>query len=148
MELLLTQSEPSPGKQISFWKSPSAWLHAKNLGNGYWIFFMAAFFFDAGFAIYVFLFNLYLLDLHFNERAMGLIGGSMTLGSLIGTLPAGLLARKIGLRPLLIFCFITASLLRRCVLYGCGYRRSSAWHFSQGWQCAVGESASFQQWRD
>ena len=64
MELLLTQSEPSPGKQISFWKNPAAWLQEKNLGYGYWVFFMAAFFFDAGFAIYVFLFNLYLLDLH------------------------------------------------------------------------------------
>jgi MFS family permease len=112
VELLLKLSEPSPGKQISFWKNPAAWLQEKNLGNGYWIFFMAAFFFDAGFAIYFFLFNLYLLDLHFNERAMGLIGGSMTLGSLVGTLPAGLLARKIGLRSLLIFCFIAASLLQ------------------------------------
>jgi MFS family permease len=112
VELLLTQSDQSPGKQISFWKSPSAWLLEKNLSTGYWIFFMAAFFFDAGFAIYFFLFNLYLLDLHFNERAMGLIGGSLTLGSLVGTLPAGLLAKKIGLRPLLIFCFITASLLQ------------------------------------
>ena len=73
MELLLTQSEPSPGKQICFWKNPAAWLQEKNLGSGYWVFFMAAFFFDAGFAIYAFLFNLYLLDLHFNERAMGLI---------------------------------------------------------------------------
>jgi MFS family permease len=112
VELLLTQSEPSPGKQISFWKNPAAWLQEKNLDKGYWVFFMAAFFFDAGFAIYAFLFNLYLLDLRFNERAMGLIGSSMILGSLIGTLPAGVLARKFGLRPLLIFCFVGASLLQ------------------------------------
>jgi MFS family permease len=112
VELLLTQSDPSPGKTLPFWKNPSAWLQDKDLGKGYWVFFMAAFFYDAGFAIYVFLFNLYLLDLRFNERAMGLIGGAMTLGSLIGTLPAGILARKIGLRPLLIFCFVAASLLQ------------------------------------
>ncbi len=81
MELLLTQSESGPGNALRFWKNPSAWLQEKNLSKGYWIFFMAAFFFDAGFAIYYFLFNLYLLDLNFNERTMGLIGGAMTLGS-------------------------------------------------------------------
>jgi MFS family permease len=98
-------------KKISFWKNPAAWLRERNLSKGYWTFFTAAFFFDFGFAVYVFLFNLYLLDLHFNEHAIGLIGGALTLGSLAGTLPAGLLARKIGIRPLLIVCFIAAPIL-------------------------------------
>src|SRR6202034_1390154 len=70
------------------------------------------FFLDAGFSIYVFLFNLYLLDLRFNERTMGLLGGAATIGSLAGTLPAGALARKIGLRPLLIVCFVAGPLLQ------------------------------------
>ena len=110
MELLL---DPVPGKEkaISFWKNPSAWIREKNLSRGYWIFFSAAFFFDAGFSVYVFLFNLFLLDNHFNERSMGWIGGAMTLGSVIGTLPAGALARRIGLRPLLVMLFITAPIL-------------------------------------
>jgi MFS family permease len=42
---------------------------------------------------------------------MGWIGGAMTLGSLVGTLPAGALAQKIGLRPLLIVLFVTAPLV-------------------------------------
>ena len=105
--------DPVPGKEkaISFWKNPSAWMREKNLSRGYWIFFAAAFFFDAGFSVYVFLFNLFLLDNHFNERAMGWIGGAMTLGSVIGTLPAGALARRIGLRPLLVMLFVTAPIL-------------------------------------
>ena len=105
--------DPAPGKEkaISFWKNPSAWMREKNLSRGYWIFFAAAFFFDAGFSVYVFLFNLFLLDNHFNERAMGWIGGAMTLGSVIGTLPAGALARRIGLRPLLVMLFVTAPIL-------------------------------------
>ncbi len=74
------------------------------------MFFAAAFFFDAGFAIYFFLFNLYLLDHHFSDRSIGLIGGAMTLGSLVGILPAGVLARRIGVRPLLAFCFVAAPL--------------------------------------
>jgi predicted MFS family arabinose efflux permease len=110
MELLL-DSAPGASTDVSFWKNPSAWLREKNLGRGYWVFFSAAFFFDAGFSVYFFLFNLYLLDHRFNERAMGWIGGAMTLGSLVGTLPAGALAQKIGLRPLLIVLFVTAPLV-------------------------------------
>jgi MFS family permease len=72
------------------------------------VFFTAAFFYDAGFAVYVFLFNLYLADLGFGERAIGLVGGAFTLGSLIGTLPAGILTRKLGLRRMLAFCMIAA----------------------------------------
>jgi len=104
-------SQPATGKGTLFWKTPTAWLREKKLNRGFWIFFTAAFFFDFGFAIYVFLFNLYLLDLHLNERVMGLIGGSMTLGSVVGTLPAGLLVRKYGIRPVMILCFIGSTVL-------------------------------------
>jgi len=107
-----TTPEPRVASLVSFWRNPSAWLREQNLGRGYWVFFTAAFFLDAGFAVYHFLFNLYLLDLRFNERTMGMLGGAMTLGSLTGTLPAGVLARKIGLRPLLLVCFVVAPLLQ------------------------------------
>ena len=109
MELLLNQAGAQKG--TPFWKSPAAWLQEKKLSRGFWIFFTAAFFFDFGFAVYAFLFNLYLLDVHFNERAMGLIGGASTLGSVIGTLPAGLWARKVGIRPLMVVCFIASTVL-------------------------------------
>ena len=95
----------------AFCKNPVAWLRQKNLSEDFWIFFTAAFFFDFGFSVYVFLFNLYLLDFHFNERAIGLIGGAMTIGSVAGTLPAGFLARKFGIRPILTVCLITAPIL-------------------------------------
>ena len=66
-----SEAPPDGMHAVSFWKSPSVWFQQKNLSQGYWIFFSAAFFFDAGFSVYFFLFNLYLLDCHFNERAMG-----------------------------------------------------------------------------
>jgi MFS family permease len=104
----LSPSEEPLGQAAALWRNPRAWFRMKNLGHGYWAFFSAAFFYDAGFSIYFFLFNLYLFDRGFNERTMGWIGGAMTLGSLVGTLPAGALARRIGLRPLLAIVFIAS----------------------------------------
>lgn len=109
MELLLDQE--SRGAEVSFRRNPIAWFRNLHPGGNFWWFFTAAFFFDAGFAVYFFLFNLYLLDFHFNERAIGLVNGALTLGSVVGTLPVGALGRKIGLRPLLLFCFAAAPLV-------------------------------------
>jgi MFS family permease len=107
--LLQAESVAAPAEpSTAFWRSPASWLLEKKLSRGFWVFFTVAFFFDLGFAVYFFLFNLYLLDLHFNERSMGLIGGALTLGSVAGTLPIGLLARKLGIRPLLVLCFVAA----------------------------------------
>jgi MFS family permease len=110
----LLQAEPveaSGGSGGSIWKSPAAWLLEKKLSRSFWVFFAVAFFFDFGFSVYFFLFNLYLLDFHFNERIIGLVGGALTLGSVAGTLPVGWLARKTGLRPLLVICMIAAPLM-------------------------------------
>lgn len=95
-------------RPAQFWRSPRAWLHEHQLSRGYWIFFAAAFFFDAGFAVYFFLFNLYLLDFHFDEKAIGFVNGALTLGSMVGTVPVGILGRRLGTRPLLLACFIAA----------------------------------------
>jgi MFS family permease len=83
----------------------------RGLSRDFWTFFVAALFYEAGFGLYFFLFNLYLLDFHFDEKAIGLINGALSLGLLVSTLPVGLLSRKIGNQPLLLFCFIVAPLL-------------------------------------
>ena len=106
-ESITLTNEPT----TAFWRNPAVWLQARNLSKDFWIFFTAAFFFDFGFSIYFFLFNLYLLDLHLNERTIGLIGGALTLGSVAGTLPAGFLARKFGIRSVLTVCFVAAPIL-------------------------------------
>jgi MFS-type transporter involved in bile tolerance (Atg22 family) len=98
----------SEADTISPWRNPAAWLREQKLSRNFWIFFAAAFAFDLGFSIYYFLFNLYLLDLHLNEKAIGLVGGALALGSVVGTLPAGFVAKKIGVRSLLMVCFVAA----------------------------------------
>jgi MFS family permease len=110
MELLLEDKEGGSAG-AAFWRNPAQWFREKNLSRRFWIFFTAAFFFDAGFAVYFFLFNLYLLDFHFNEKAIGLVNGALTLGALVGTLPVGALGRRVGLRPVLLFCFVAAPLV-------------------------------------
>ncbi len=102
---------PGQRRELSFWRDPLPWLKERNFSRGYWLFFSAAFFYDAGYSVYFFLFNLYLLDHGFNDRAIGLIGGALTLGSVAGTLPAGGIARRFGVRPLLMAVFAGAALL-------------------------------------
>jgi MFS family permease len=90
----------------------SRWKRLRQrFGPGFWTFFAAAFFFDLGFGLFFFLFNLYLTDLHFDERAVGQITAALTLGNVAATLPATLVARRFGLRPLLLFAFICAPLI-------------------------------------
>ncbi|HXE08833.1 MAG TPA: MFS transporter [Acidobacteriaceae bacterium] len=102
---------------VAFWRNPRRWFAEQNLGNSFWKFFLVALCFDAGFSIYVFLFNLYLFDLHFNERMIGWIGGTMTAGSVAGLLPAGWFGKKIGTKPLILCAVIGApivSIARAC----------------------------------
>lgn len=82
--------------------------------RGFWTFFAAAFLYDFGFGLFFFLFNLYLTDLHFNERILGLLGGALTLGNVAGTIPITILVRRYGLQKLLLVCFIAAPLI--CIL--------------------------------
>jgi MFS family permease len=66
---------------------------------------------DFGFGLFFFLFNLYLTDLHFDERAIGHIMACFTLGNVVGTLPAMVFTRKKGLWPLLLTTFLCAPCL-------------------------------------
>jgi MFS family permease len=81
----------------------------------FWLFYTASLFFSFGFSIFFFLFNLYLLGFRLTERSLGLIGGLMALGSILGTIPAGICAERFGIRPTLVtglLCTVVFSVLR------------------------------------
>jgi MFS family permease len=89
-------------------------LSVDTLSRQFWTFFVAAFFFDFGVGLYFFLFNLFLLNLRFDERTMGIISGALMLGNVLGTIPVSILARRFGLQKLLLFCFIAAPIISIC----------------------------------
>jgi MFS family permease len=81
----------------------------------FWIYFFGAIFFNFGFSVFFFLFNLYLLNFKYDERSLGIVGSAMAVGNLCGTIPTGIAATRFGMRRTLL-CGIAlaclASLLR------------------------------------
>ena len=85
------------------------WLGSRGLEKDFWIFFAASFCFDLGGFIFFLLFNLYLADMGFTQRTLGWVMGAMSAGTIAGSLPAGVLAQRIGIRKSLLFCFAFVS---------------------------------------
>ncbi len=98
----------------------------------FWTFFTGAFFFDAGFAVFFFLFNLYLVDLHYTERAIGSANAAFTMGTVLGTLPGGELTRRFGVRPLLLVCFTAAPSLGIARIFVVGLPAQASLAFLMG----------------
>ena len=87
------------------------WWGTKNrLNTQFWTFYGASFCFDLGMFIFFFLFNLYLLDGGMTEKFIGWVTSAMAVGSMLGTIPAGIAAQRWGLRKTLLTCFVMVSL--------------------------------------
>ena len=96
-------------------------LWMRNVPQGkFWLFFAASISFNIGFSIFYFLFNIYLLGFGWTERSLGLISSLTAVGSILGTIPAGRLVDRIGLRGTLtlgITFAVVFSILRACILW-------------------------------
>ena len=84
------------------------------LSMAFWTYLGAATLFHLGLFVFVILYNLHLLDLGYQENFLGLLSTAMALGSIAGTLPAGWLAQRTGLRPMLLVCFSATPLVAAC----------------------------------
>lgn len=81
-----------------------SWWAEKDVGKEFWIFFAASFFFVFGMFIFFLLYNLYLLDRGFKEHFIGLLTSAGSVGAIVGTVPAGIIAQSFGLRRALLLC--------------------------------------------
>jgi MFS family permease len=80
-------------------------MRGGGLTEGYWLFLGASSLFVLGMFIYVQLYNLYLLDLGFNEEMVGKVSSASTAGTALAILPAAALARRWGLGNMLLVFF-------------------------------------------
>jgi MFS family permease len=85
------------------------WLATKKLGRQFWTFFATAFFLDIGMSTYFFLFNFYLVGIGFTDKEVGLATSAVAIGSMAGTIPAGLLAQRYGIQKTLFLCFFAGT---------------------------------------
>ena len=75
------------------------------LGSGFFRFLGAAALYNFGMTVFFLLYNLHLLKRGFHEDFLGAVTTALTVGSISGTLPAGLITSRFGLRPALLFRF-------------------------------------------
>lgn len=71
---------------------------------------VAVFSFELALFIHIILYNLHLSDLGLREDSMGRLGAVMVAGMIAGALPAGWLARRWGLKPVILAAIIGLSL--------------------------------------
>jgi predicted MFS family arabinose efflux permease len=87
-------------------KGTGWWWTGKRVSAGFLVFLAAATLFNIGMSGFFLLYNLHLLRLGFKEDLLGLVVSAMSAGSIAGTIPAGLVARRFGLRTTLLGAFL------------------------------------------
>ena len=101
--LHLTSSRLEPLRKLG------SWWTTTGLGTDFVRFLVVSFFFTLGMYIFYFLYSLYLLDIGFKENFIGMLTSAMTLGGVAGTLPAGVLTQRLGVRKALLICITLVS---------------------------------------
>jgi predicted MFS family arabinose efflux permease len=94
---------------------------AERLPHGeFWLLAAAVVFFNVGTSAFLFLYNLFLLDLGFHEQTIGVVASALAIGSLAAALPLGTISRRLGAQRTLILCLVllTVSFATRACLPG------------------------------
>ena len=81
----------------------------RRLEAPFWRFFLASCFWSLGLSAFFLLFNLFLIGHGFSEKLVGGLTSTMAAGSMMATLPIGWIARKWGLRRVLLSGFALAA---------------------------------------
>ncbi|HWB31638.1 MAG TPA: MFS transporter [Acidobacteriaceae bacterium] len=88
--------------------------------------------FNVGIAVFFFLYNLFMMELGYRERPLGVLAGAMALGSMAGTIPVGILAQKLGNKRILIACLLAVSFALGARLFLLWYPAQVAFAFLDG----------------
>jgi MFS family permease len=87
------------------------WWRAKDLGKPFLSYWAAASLYNLGLFIFFLLYNLYLAQIGYKEDFIGLAASIMTAGALTGSLPAGTLIQRWGVKRALLACLLAVPLI-------------------------------------
>ncbi|HEY4380705.1 MAG TPA: MFS transporter [Acidobacteriaceae bacterium] len=93
-------------QQIDIPSRLGRWWTDRAPSGEFWALVVAAFLFNFGVSVFFFLYNLLMLDLGFRERSLGVLASALAFGSMAGTIPMGLAARRFGLKRVLMVCLV------------------------------------------
>jgi MFS family permease len=71
---------------------------------------LATLMFNIGVSVYFFLYNLFMLNFGYRERALGFFTGAQLFGSFVGTVPCGMVAQRFGVKKVLSVCLFATAL--------------------------------------
>lgn len=86
------------------------WWVRQRLGREFIRFLTASLIFDFGAFIFFLLYNLYLLERGYHEQLIGQVASAMTAGTVLASIPAPFLARRLGLRRTLMTALLGCAL--------------------------------------
>jgi len=87
------------------------WWNAKDFGVPFLNYWAAASLYNLGLFIFFLLYNLYLAQSGYKEGFIGLASSLMTAGALAGSLPAGTLIQRFGVKRALVACVLAVPLI-------------------------------------
>jgi predicted MFS family arabinose efflux permease len=107
---------------VALWRGLGWWLGSKSLGSPFWRLLASASLHNLGAFIFFLLYSLYLLDLGYQEKFIGLVAGASSLGNIGGALLAAWMSNRFGLRTALALGFAGAGAVSvlRCLVSGEG----------------------------
>ena len=108
---VLTQgiSEALPDPPIGTLRRLNRWWTDSAPQGEFWALVLAALLFNFGVSVFFFLYNLFMLDLGYREQSLGMLASALALGSMTGTIPMGMVARRVGVKKVLIVCLVLMS---------------------------------------
>lgn len=89
------------------------WRNERVPDSEFWALAVATLLFNFGLSVFFFLYNLFMLDLGYREKSLGVLASALAVGSVAGTIPMGIVAGRAGVKKVLI-----ASLLLMSAAFG------------------------------